>query len=112
TQVCITIVNEGSGYTSAPFVAIAPPFPLMLAGETATSLASTNLTVGANYQLQISQSGTWENVGSPFMPDAVNYTQYLDGLENGASYRLAALPIPVGATATPILDYGFVVSAT
>ena len=108
----IAITDAGSGYTNTPVVAITPPFPLMLGITSATCLAFTNLTVGTNYQLQVSQSGTWTNLGSSFLADACNYTQYFDGAINGSLYRLMALPIPYGATATPILAYGFVVAAT
>jgi len=93
-------------------VAIAPPFPLLIGIAPATSLAFSNLKAGTNYQLQISQSATWVNFGSSFAADATNYTQYFDGKIDGSVYRLMALPLPYGATATPILAYGFVVSAT
>ena len=108
----ITILNAGSGYTNTPNVAIAPPLPLLLGIAPATSLAFTNLKVGTNYQLQVSQSATWINLGSSFAADATNYTQYFDGTIDGSIYRLMALPLPYGATATPILAYGFVVAAT
>ena len=109
----ITVIHAGSGYTNAPVVAITPPFPLMLGvGTAAAYLAFTNLTVGASYQLQLLQSGTWENLGSPFMAGSGTYTQYVDGAANGSSFRLVAVPIPSGATATPILAYDFVVAAT
>jgi acetyltransferase-like isoleucine patch superfamily enzyme len=107
----ITILNAGSGYTNTPNVAIAPPFPLLLGIAPAISLAFTNLMVGTNYQLQVAQSATWVNLGSSFAADAANYTQYIDGTIDGSIYRLMALPLPYGATATPVLAYGFVVAA-
>jgi hypothetical protein len=107
----ITILNAGSGYTNTPNVAIAPPFPLLLRITPATCLAFTNLKVGTNYQLQVSQSATWVNLGSSFAADATNHTQYFDGTIDGSIYRLMALPLPYGATATPILAYEFVVAA-
>jgi hypothetical protein len=67
--------------------------------------------VGTNYQLQVAQSATWVNLGSSFAADAANYTQYIDGTIDGSIYRLMALPLPYGATATPVLAYGFVVAA-
>jgi hypothetical protein len=108
----ITIINAGSGYTNAPIVEVMPPLPLMLGVGPATLLSFVNLTVGTNYQLQISQSGTWENLGSAFIASAGNYSQYVDGRANASLYRLAVFPLPTGATATAVLDYGFVVSAT
>jgi Tol biopolymer transport system component len=108
----ITVINAGFGYTSTPIVAITPPFPLMLGIAPATYLTFTNLTVGTNYQLQVSQARIWTNLGSSFVASASNYSQYFDGSVNGSLYRLVALPIPYKATATPILAYGFVVAAT
>jgi hypothetical protein len=108
----ITIVNAGFGYTNAPIVAITPPFPLTLGIEPAISLAFTNLIIGANYQPQASKSGTWYNLGSSFVAEASEHSQYLVGATDNSSYRLVALPIPYGAVATPILAYGFVVAAS
>jgi hypothetical protein len=107
----INIINAGIGYTNMPIVAIAPPFPLLVGIAPATSLIFSNLTAGTNYQLQLSQSGTWQNIGSPFAAGTESYTQFFDGTIGGSPYRLMALPIPYGATATPILSYGFVVAA-
>ena len=107
-----TIVNPGYGYANVPIVAINPPYPLSLGIESATAIGFTNLQVGTNYQLQMSQSGIWANLGSPFVAEAGNYTEYFDGAVSGSLYQLMALPIPYGATATPILSYGFVVAAT
>ena len=89
-----------------------PQLPLLLGIAPATSLAFTNLKVGTNYQLQVSQSAAWVNLGLSFTADATNYMQYFDGTIDGSIYRLMALPLPYGATATPILAYGFVVAAT
>jgi hypothetical protein len=108
----ITILNAGFGYTNPPLVAIAPPFPLTLGIAPATVLAFSGLQAGTNYQLQILQSETWGNLGSSFMAAGDNFTQHFDGTVNGSMYRLMALPIPYGATATPNLAFGFVVAAT
>jgi hypothetical protein len=108
----ISITNAGSGYSNAPVVAITPPFPLTLDIAPATSIGFTNLGIGTNYQLQLSESGAWDNVSSSFVAGASDYWQYFDGSVNGSLYRLVALPIPYGATANAILDYGFVVAAT
>jgi hypothetical protein len=111
----IIILNAGFGYTSTPNIVISlPPIvPLSLGIAPAALLRFTNLAVGSNYQLQVSQSGTWTNLGSSFVSAANSYTQYVDGSGESSSYRLAVLPILLpGATATPILAYGFVVAAT
>jgi hypothetical protein len=107
----ITIINAGSGYTNPPIVAITPPFPLMLGIGPATCLTFTNLTAGTNYQLQMSGEG-WGDFDSSFVANAESYSRYFDGIVNDSLYRLMALPIPYGATATPDLAFGFVVSAT
>jgi hypothetical protein len=108
----ITILNAGFGYTNIPIIAIAPPFPLMLGIGPATSLGFTNLGVGTNYQLQAWQAGTWGNVGATFVAGSNACWQFFDGWGANPSFRLVALPIPYGAIASPILAYGFVVSAT
>jgi len=107
-----TIINPGYGYTNVPIVAINPPFPLSLGIESATAIDFTNLLVGTNYQLQISQSDLSKNIGSAFVANGNNYTQYFNDPVEGSLYRLMALPIPYGASATPVLSFGFVVAIT
>ena len=75
----ITITNAGSGYTNTPILSITPPYPLALDIALATSLGFTNLIVGTNYQLQVSESGTWNNLGSSFTAGAAGFSQYFDG---------------------------------
>jgi hypothetical protein len=108
----ITVMNAGFGYTNPPIVAVTPPYPLTLGVGKATCLVFTNLATGTNYQLQVSQSGIWENLGLPFTAQTGNYSQYFDGGINASLYRLVALPIPSGATAMAVLDYDFVIGAT
>ena len=108
----ITILDAGFGYTSTPAIAITPPFPLTIGIAAATGLGFTNLIVGKSYQLQVSQFGVWNNLGASFVAGGSTYWQYFNGWGGGSTYRLVALPIPYGATATPILAYGFVVAAT
>jgi hypothetical protein len=110
----IIIVNAGSGYTSAPNIVISPPFValLNLGIGPAVRLDFTNLAVGSNYQLQVSQSGIWANLGSSFVSVSNGYSQYADWAGGSLLYRLAVMPIQQGAMATPTLDFGFVVAAT
>ena len=105
-----TIIDPGHGYTNVPVVAINPPYQLSLGIESATAIGFTNLQIGTNYQLQMSQSGVWANFGAPFVAVAGNYTQYFDSAISGPLYQLMALPIPYAATATPILSFGFLVA--
>jgi hypothetical protein len=86
------------------------PFSLDIAP--AMLLNCSNLQVGDTYQLQLLQSGIWVDLGSTFVATTAQYSLNLNGPVTGASYRLAALPIPSAATATPIVINGFVVAAT
>src|ERR1019366_9532919 len=52
------------------------------------------------------------NLDSSFVAGASTSWQYLDGAARSLSYRLVALPMPHGATATEIVAYDFVVAAT
>jgi hypothetical protein len=107
----ITITDAGFGYTNVPTIVIASPFPLKIGISPAKGVGFTNLFVGKTYQLQVSKFGGWINSGAPFVAGTNTLLQYFDGWLNGSSYRLVQLPIPYGATATPILSYGFVVAA-
>ena len=108
----ITIIDPGSGYTNTPIVSIAPPLPLTLDIVPATYLAFTNLMLGTTYQLQAFVSGTWNDLSSSFVAGGAGFSQYGDGAVNGSLYRMVALPVPYGATATALLDSGFVVGAS
>jgi len=110
----ITITNAGYDYTNAPVVVIDPPFisnPVL--GIAAMSFLSfSNLTVGGDYQLQ--QFDTWYWTNQPLSFTALNtlYTQMFPGVVGGGEYRLALNPVPTQSFATPVVSYGFVVSAT
>lgn len=108
----INIINAGYGYSGIPSIFISPPFvtPTFLGMAPALRLDFANLIISNNYQLQVSQSGTWINLGSPFVASANFYSQFVDG--DGSSYQLALLPIPTTATATAQVEYGFVVGAS
>ena len=112
--VAINILNAGFGYTTTPNIIISPPFitPSYLAIAPATRLVFSNLNIGSNYQLQLFQSGTWTNLGSPLTASNTIYSQYVDGAGSGSSYRLARLPIPTAATAIAQMSFGFVVGAS
>jgi len=96
-----------------PSIFISPPFvtPTFIGIAPALRLDFVNLIVSNNYQLQVSQSGTWVNLGSPFVVAANLYSQFVDGTAV-SSYRLALLPIPTTATATAQVEYGFMVGAS
>ena len=110
----IIILNAGYGYTGVPSVIISPPFvsPPSLGIVPASRLGFKSLAVGGSYQLQVSQLGTWGNLGSPFVAATNSYSQYVDGTVSSSLYRLVVLPFPSQAAATPELAYGFVVGAT
>jgi hypothetical protein len=96
--------------TTEVSLVVVAPFSLAIAP--ATLLTATNLQVGGNYQLQVLQSGTWSDVGSPLVNATNSYATYVDGVDIGSSYRLQALPAPTGATATANEAYGYVFSIT
>jgi hypothetical protein len=108
----INILNAGSGYTNAPQVIIDPPVMLtpVLNLQPMSFLVFSNLTLGTNYQLQNISSNTWVNVSSSFAATNSVYSQMVTGLPGLINYRLAALPLPVRATATAQLINGFVVA--
>lgn len=109
----INIINAGYGYSGVPSIFISPPFvtPTFLGIAPALRLDFANLIVSNNYQLQVTQSGTWVNLGSQFVALANIYSQFVSKTD-GSSYRLALLPIPTTATATAQVEYGFVVGAS
>jgi FG-GAP-like repeat len=107
----ITILNAGSGYTSAPTILIGPPWGLPSLGiSPATCLGFTNIGIGGSYQLQVLDSVTWDNLGSSFVSPTNSYLEFVDGNGNGSLFRLAMLPMQ--ATAVSQVAYGFVVGAT
>jgi len=108
------VTSAGIGYTSAPVVVIEPPFiPNPVLGIAPMSFLSfSNLTVGGAYLLE--QSSGWYWIGLPlsFIASNTLYTQMVPGVVGSGNYRLALIPVPAQAFATPIEYFGFIVSAT
>jgi hypothetical protein len=110
----INITSTGSGYTNAPLVVIDPPYVLnpVLGIAPLSLLSFSDLTVGGSYQLQQFGSRHWANLSTSFTASNSVYTQMVAGVVSPANYRLASSPVPVPATATPVVSYGYVVYAT
>ena len=63
----ITITDAGIGYTSTPFVYLSSPLGVQIGIIEAVVPTFTGLSVGSNYQLQVSTDlMTWTNQGSAF----------------------------------------------
>jgi hypothetical protein len=101
----VKVVDAGSGYTNAPVIVIAPPFiPQPVIGITALlygplvppvmKLDFTRLSPYDDYQLEFSPvaTGTWTNVGAPFVPTAVTNTQYTSAIGDTGFFRLRYVP--------------------
>lgn len=91
------------GYSGQPYTIIDPP---QVNIAPATRLDYANLITGTNYQLQMWCSGTWTNLGLPFVATESSFRHCVDDQADGASYRLAQAPLPRTATATAQLNYG------
>jgi len=110
----ITVTNAGFGYTNVPLVVIEPPFipNPVLSIAPMSFLTFSNLTLGGDYQLQQFQTWYWTNQPLSFTATNTLYSQMFTGVVGGGEYRLALNPVPSQAFATPVVSYGFVVSAT
>jgi hypothetical protein len=110
----INMISAGSGYTNAPLVVIDPPFiPNPVLGVAPASILTfSNLTIGDSYQLQQFQSWYWTNQPVSFTASNAVYTQAFSGAPGNGEYRLALVPVPAQAFATPQVVNGFVVGAT
>lgn len=110
----VEILNPGSGYTNAPIVVIAPPFvpPPVMQMAPLSLVSFSNLTEGTTYQIQSIEQGQFVNLGGVFTATNPAFTLLTPGLASSNSHRLAAVPVPVQAQATPQVAGGFVVGAT
>lgn len=63
----ITITDAGTGYTSTPIIYIYSPLGAQIALIQAVVPAFSDLLIGTNYQLQVSENLiSWTNEGAPF----------------------------------------------
>jgi hypothetical protein len=101
----VKVVDAGFGYTNAPVIVIAPPFiPQPVIGITALlygplvppvmKLDFTRLSPYDDYQLEFTPvaTGTWTNLGAPFIPTAVTNTQYTSAFGDTGFFRLRYVP--------------------
>jgi len=110
----VSISNPGSDYTNTPIVVIAPPYILnpVLSLAPMSFLAFSNLTVGSNYQLQLSEGYYWSNQPVSFTATNALYTQIITGVVNRGDCRLVLSPAPAQAFATAQDVNGFIVGYT
>ncbi len=109
----IQVINPGSGYTNAPLVVIdRPSIPNpVLDIRPAAVLSFSNLTLGANYQLQQTFLWYWTNQFNGFTATNAIWMQAVPGRANSGDYRLAPAPVPAQAFATAQLFYGYIIGA-
>lgn len=77
----ITVIDAGTGYTNSPMVYIYSPQGLQVGLIKAVKPSFSDLFIGTNYQLQVSNDlNTWTNEGAPFTATAPTmvYPHYFD----------------------------------
>jgi hypothetical protein len=77
----VTITDAGIGYTSTPTIYISSPLGLQIVLIKAVKPSFLNLSLGTNYQMQISGNlNTWTNYGAAFTATNTSmiYPQYFD----------------------------------
>jgi hypothetical protein len=92
----IIITDAGIGYTSMPTIYISSPLGLQVALIKAVKPSFLNLSLGSNYQMQISTDmSTWSNYGAAFTATNTSmvYPQYFD-VDNWNSllFRVKSVP--------------------
>jgi hypothetical protein len=111
----IAIISAGCCYTSTPIVVFDPPFlPNPVLGLAPFSFLSfSNLSVGSVYLFQqLEQSYYWSNQTVSFTATNAQFTNIVAGVASSGSYRLALVPTPAQAFATPVIVNGFIVGVT
>jgi hypothetical protein len=94
TVTAITIINSGSGYTSAPSIQIAsPPFAPSLDIEVSKVLVRLKVVLGRKYQLEASTDlKTWTSTGPAFVAQAEELAQEFDVNQVGRYFRINQVP--------------------
>lgn len=108
----IRVLNPGSGYGAATRARIRPP----VVPEHSLSLTPGHRLLSADglsptkaYEWQQLRVGGWQSIGWPILTNQSRSGRYLDGPDDGRPFRLAELPLPLTARATPSVVNGFVV---
>jgi hypothetical protein len=108
----IRVLNPGSGYAPATTARIQPPVvpePQLVLSEEHRVLRGGTLTAGRSYEWQEHQADGWRPMLLPLVTNQPSATVFLEGPGEGRPVRLAELPLPVTATATPSVVNGFLV---
>jgi hypothetical protein len=90
----ITLVQSGTGYTSAPTVKIAsPPFTPSVGIRVSKVLVDLKVVQGRKYQLESSTDlQTWAPAGTPFVALDEVLEQEFDASRTGTYFRVQQVP--------------------
>ena len=107
----ITITDPGSDYSTNVQIVIEPPvFPVpSIATALSEQLLFSALQPGTNYQVQRLAGTTWSSLGATVSTTNSTFSTNVAGRGN---YRLAQLPLPQTALASPTVMNGFLVGIT
>lgn len=111
----IRVVNPGGGYATSTRVLIRPP----VVPEQALELTSGHrllrggpMELLQSYEWQELKGTTWQRMALPVVTNPASSVVFVEGAGDGTPVRLARLPLPVAATATPSVVNGFLVEIT
>ena len=103
--VAVNVLAAGAGYTNMPIIVIKPPFiPQPTMKPTALTFGPlvtpvVKLQLGSlspydSYQLEFKAiaEGTWNNLGTPFIPTATTNTQYVSATGSSGFLRVKYVP--------------------
>lgn len=111
----IRVVNPGAGYAASTTALVRPP----VVPEQGLELTSGHRVLRGGtlewlqpYEWQELKGTTWERMALPIVTNPASSVVFLEGPVDGTPVRLARLPLPVAATATPSVVNGFLVGIT
>jgi hypothetical protein len=90
----ITVVNPGTGYTSAPIVRIAsPPFSPELSIDVSRVNVNIKVVLGRKYQIESSKDmANWTATGPAFIAEDENLVQEFQVESSGRYFRINQVP--------------------
>ena len=111
----IRVVNPGAGYAASTTALVRPPVVPEQGLELTSGhrvLRGGTLELQQFYEWQELKGTTWERMALPIVTNLASSIVFLEGPVDGTPVRLARLPLPVAATATPSVVNGFLVDIT
>lgn len=111
----IRVVNPGAGYAASTTALVRPPVVPEQGLELTSGhrvLRGGTLELQQFYEWQELKGTTWERMALPIVTNPASSVVFLEGPVDGTPVRLARLPLPVAATATPSVVNGFLVDIT